>query len=285
LIHHDIKPENIIVNDGIYSLIDFGGVRSLDSRSLSLSIAGEDIRSFGYSRFYGERSLQDDLYSVAKVVGFMLTGKEPEVLLTTNEELDKAASSKFVDSLKVNDRLKNVLRRMLSVANPYSTPEEIVMDLEERTRLAVPNTVQVVKKLEIADLMKEFEKEYLNYGPEVKPLSEDFKERLESVLMRRRFVRDDWKRMNNYFWFPALGEGFYRKLIDLRGYAKFFYLNKGNFYFGLVHMNSPDFADISKYVPKRLMSRRGIGFLNTFVYRYSPICWDTSILKVILSEE
>jgi serine/threonine protein kinase len=286
LIHHDIKPENIIVNDGIYSLIDFGGVRSLDSRSLSLGVDENVVKSFGYSKFWGERSLQDDLYSVAKVIGFMLTGKEPEVLLTTNEEFDKAVSSKFVDSLKVNDRLKNVLRRMLSVTNPYSTPEEIVMDLEERTRLAVPNTVQVVKKLEIEDLIEEFEKEYLNYGPEVKPLSGDFKERLESVLMRLGFVKDDWTIVGDQkSYFSILGEGFCRKLIDLRGYDKFFYLNKGNFYFGLVYMNSPDFVDISKYVPKRLESRRGYGFLDTFVLRYSPIRWDTSILKVILSLE
>jgi serine/threonine protein kinase len=292
LIHHDIKPENIIVNDGIYSLIDFGGVRSLDSKFLSPSVDDRSVRSFGYSRFWGERSVQDDLYSVAKVVGFMLTGEDPRAVCITDESMDQRLNKEFVDSLKIGDRMKDVLRKMLSVTNPYSVPEEIVMDLEERNSLMVaPKVLRKIVFLDadVQELRTEFEREYLQWGPLVKPLSDDFKARLGTFLIVRRFVLGCWSdSMRKQPYYRCLGDNFHRKLVDKDGYDNFFYLIKGNFYFGLVRViedwgGNYRVGNFNIYVPRRLKSRRGKGVVNNFVSEYSSHCWDNRILEYVLS--
>jgi serine/threonine protein kinase len=191
LIHHDIKPENIIVNDGVYSLIDFGGVRSLDSQSLSLSLTGEDIRSFYYSRFYGERSLQDDLYSLGKVAMFMLSGRDSSVLLVTDEEKDRRENGEAIETLKASAKMKSVIGRLLGVERVYGVPEEMVMDLEERslivpeTRLVVPERGLVnLKPLSdrIFEIRGNFRDFYYHGVPNLKALDSSFTGELFEVL-------------------------------------------------------------------------------------------------------
>jgi serine/threonine protein kinase len=296
LIHHDIKPENIIVNDGVYSLIDFGGVRSLDSQSLSLSLTGEDIRSFGYSRFYGERSLQDDLYSLGKVAMFMLSGKDSSVLLVTDEEKDRRENGEAIETLKASAKMKSVIGRLLGVERVYGVPEEMVMDLEERslivseTRLVVPERGLVPLKfhslsedyfLRSKQLQRFFLENYAGYAPNFRPLSDEFRKEFEELLKLNQFVEGSWKSgMKENF--VGLGKNFGRKFIEKTGVETVYYFEIGNFYFGLTKMNNSYRGPFHIYISLRTEMTRGKGRINRICGLYSSYCWDERILEHVL---
>jgi hypothetical protein len=156
-----------------------------------LSLTGEDIRSFYYSRFYGERSLQDDLYSLGKVAMFMLSGRDSSVLLVTDEEKDRRENGEAIETLKASAKMKSVIGRLLGVERVYGVPEEMVMDLEERslivpeTRLVVPERGLVnLKPLSdrIFEIRGNFRDFYYHGVPNLKALDSSFTGELFEVL-------------------------------------------------------------------------------------------------------
>lgn len=79
--HRDIKPDNIIVNDGVFSLIDFGVVKELNDSYFRLINDNTAPVSQVNSPFYsapeqqaGRAVPQSDFFSVGRTAIFMVTG-------------------------------------------------------------------------------------------------------------------------------------------------------------------------------------------------------------------
>ena len=76
IIHRDIKPQNILLQDGTPRLADFGISRAMSSTSQSMTIGGTDAY-MAPEAFDGKRSAQTDIWSVGVVLYQLLTGKLP----------------------------------------------------------------------------------------------------------------------------------------------------------------------------------------------------------------
>ncbi len=80
IIHRDITPENIVVNkDNQISLIDFGTANRFSSGSTGTVVGKTSYMA--PEQFKGKFSEQTDLYSLACVAYFLVTGREPIALI------------------------------------------------------------------------------------------------------------------------------------------------------------------------------------------------------------
>ncbi len=113
VIHGDIKPENVIINDqGVY-LIDFASVTN--QKGTSSFIAPERLLG-------NKKNIQSDIYSFGLVAYYMLTGKIKKVF----EKMQFSQEQHELFSIIEKCSKKNVLER-------YSTTSQIISDLDKIT--------------------------------------------------------------------------------------------------------------------------------------------------------
>lgn len=79
IVHRDINPNNIIVNNGCARIVDFGISRTFSKESV------QDTQHWGTKGYvspeqvgFGKSSPQSDIYSLAATVLFCLTGNDPQ---------------------------------------------------------------------------------------------------------------------------------------------------------------------------------------------------------------
>lgn len=125
VIHRDISPDNLIRRslDGLPVLIDYGGVKQVAAKVMSVeaAIAASSqpktvtrLGKMGYAPpeqlELGEVSPHSDLYALAVTALVLLTGKEPPDLFSKNGTLDRYQWRKEVS---LEPKLMAVLSRML----------------------------------------------------------------------------------------------------------------------------------------------------------------------------
>lgn len=113
VIHGDVKPENIIVNDNGVYLIDFASVTN--QKGTSSFIAPERLLG-------SKKNIQSDIYSIGLVAYYMLTGKIKKVF----EKMQ--ISHEYRDLLSIIEKCskKNILER-------YSETNQIISELDKLT--------------------------------------------------------------------------------------------------------------------------------------------------------
>lgn len=86
VIHRDIKPQNIVRDEqGKINLVDFGAVQ--DTYRQTMTGGSTVVGTFGYmapEQFRGQASLATDLYGLGATILFLLTGKDPIHLQSTD---------------------------------------------------------------------------------------------------------------------------------------------------------------------------------------------------------
>lgn len=107
VIHRDIKPANIMRRpDGTVVLIDFGSVRAALDTTGGSTVAG----TFGYmapEQFMGRALPQTDVYAVAATAIALLSGRDPQELLTEDRVLD-------LSPLNLSPQALNLFQTMLA---------------------------------------------------------------------------------------------------------------------------------------------------------------------------
>lgn len=92
IIHRDLTPDNLIITpEGKLVLIDFGAANQFIGQSTG-TIVGKQLY-IAPEQFRGKAEPASDIYSLGATMHFLLTGKEPEALSTSNPaEINKEIS-------------------------------------------------------------------------------------------------------------------------------------------------------------------------------------------------
>ena len=165
IVHRDISPDNIILKTsepnqtaieaslGLPILIDFGAVKEATS-GLTLVSSMTRVGKVGYAPpeqlQTGNVKPHSDLYALAVTCLVLLTGREPNVLIDSQD-----LSWRWDPYVQLSDTLATLLRKMLALhpGDRYPTAHEVWVDL-----LPLAQTVLPVDQM-IADTVWEEEDE------------------------------------------------------------------------------------------------------------------------------
>lgn len=142
LVHRDIKPKNVIVQEQQddtfkYRLIDFGILREHDA-SVTMTVSHRASRTFTKERDQGTYKSSDDFYSLARTAYALLKGRYPAILDFGLEEEIEEIDRKQFGNLPVSERLQQVLLKMQGYDGSYNSCEQIVEDLRNPDNVIEP---------------------------------------------------------------------------------------------------------------------------------------------------
>lgn len=130
VVHRDLKPDNMLVEaDGTIRLIDFGAAMRLEKHSETVILSRGFAPAEQYGKEYGRQGPWSDVYGLAAVLYFLLTGKVPdEAILRKNQDHLKSPAELGV---RIGKKQNAALMAGLAV-----DPEKRTQSMEEfRARL------------------------------------------------------------------------------------------------------------------------------------------------------
>ena len=136
IIHRDIKPQNIILqDDGRVSLVDFGSVRHAygNSRNQGMTVVG----TFGYmapEQDRGQAYPASDLYGLAATLLFLLTHRSPADLPQKRLKID------FRSRVNISPEFADWLDKMLQpiVEDRFLSAREALKALQKPQQATIP---------------------------------------------------------------------------------------------------------------------------------------------------
>jgi eukaryotic-like serine/threonine-protein kinase len=139
VIHRDIKPQNIIIDDdGKISLVDFGAVQDT---YYTVTGGSTVVGTYGYmapEQFRGQAYLSTDLYGLGTTLLYLLTGTDPAVLPQQKLKID------FHNFVSLPADFANWIDRLLEPdpSRRFGTAELALAVLDGRSNLPILPTQQ-----------------------------------------------------------------------------------------------------------------------------------------------
>ncbi|WP_353929089.1 serine/threonine-protein kinase [Okeanomitos corallinicola TIOX110] len=127
IIHRDIKPDNIMINDqGNLFLIDFGAVKEIISHATKLQIKATRIHTPGYApieQIHGEPQFNSDIYALGMTIIELMTGLKPDHF-----------SDPWYRDISLSDNLRDILCKMIDedYHTRYKSAADVIQDLEKQ---------------------------------------------------------------------------------------------------------------------------------------------------------
>lgn len=128
IIHRDLTPDNLVLrDDGLIVLIDFGAANEFISKATGTFVGKQSF--IAPEQFRGKAVVQSDIYAFGCTLFFLLTGREPEALSTSepkefntnvsddlNEVVVSCTQMEASDRFQSAAQLIPVLRRIAATA-------------------------------------------------------------------------------------------------------------------------------------------------------------------------
>lgn len=127
IIHRDIKPQNILLQDGTPRLADFGISRAMNTSSMSATVSGTDAY-MAPEAFDGKRNVQTDIWSVGVVLYQLLKGSLPFPQQHPTERMFAVLYKEFeVLPDEIPENLHEIIRKSLAKlpANRFQSAREM----------------------------------------------------------------------------------------------------------------------------------------------------------------
>lgn len=132
VMHLDIAPRNIIVAADGAHVIDFGNARLIAD---SGDVHGETVRpkgTWGFAapeQFFSRASVRSDVFAVGRLLGYMLTGIQPD------DDYISAFETALRDESRVSASLRGVIERAIGFepSARYQCIEDLAAALEDAT--------------------------------------------------------------------------------------------------------------------------------------------------------
>lgn len=136
VIHRDIKPGNIIIDEDQAYLIDFGAVRDSMKQQGSSTVVG----TFGYmapEQFQGRAYPATDIYGLGTTLLYALSHKQPHEMNSTGLALD------IPPDLEISKGFRAVLKKMLApeTTSRYTCAKDLIEDLKALQSGKVPGVL------------------------------------------------------------------------------------------------------------------------------------------------
>jgi serine/threonine-protein kinase len=147
IIHRDVKPENILVDEsGSPKLTDFGVVMHQDENHLTLTQTGYMVGSVYFAspeQVQGEREIdgRTDLYSLGATFYFILTGRMVFNGANVQEVLTQHLVGNFISPKKFNPTVSNrtvrIIRKMMAKNRDkrYQSMDELLRVLNRNSQM------------------------------------------------------------------------------------------------------------------------------------------------------
>lgn len=115
ILHRDLTPDNLVLrSDGQVVLIDFGAANEFIGNATGTFVGKQSF--IAPEQFRGKASIQSDIYAFGCTVYFMLTGKEPEALSTSEPKEINADVSNELNEFVVSCTQMEARDRFASAA-------------------------------------------------------------------------------------------------------------------------------------------------------------------------
>jgi serine/threonine protein kinase len=152
MLHRDIKPDNILIDDetGVARLTDFGISRIIDRSSALVSFAGT-LLYMAPECFKGKAGVQSDIYSLGMVIYEMVTGQLPFRNFVERVESPPRNPQEIVPDLP--PELAAICSRTLDndLEVRYSSASELLADLRKVSAKLNPLPARYTKLGELED--------------------------------------------------------------------------------------------------------------------------------------
>jgi serine/threonine-protein kinase len=153
VIHRDIRPSNILINEeDKIKITDFGTSTLLNDRQYATTKIGSPPY-MAPEQFEGKAVLASDIYSAGCLIYEMLSGLPPIVMANPMEIYKKAKSSDYQPLIKkvpsIPVELNDIVSKALEpdIKNRYKTVTEVIHDLDNMGKKEAP-----VKKEDMKDI-------------------------------------------------------------------------------------------------------------------------------------
>ncbi|MEM7799899.1 MAG: AAA family ATPase, partial [Chloroflexota bacterium] len=144
ILHLDIKPENVLVSDGVVRVLDFG-LASNNPRAESGT--GGSVLYMAPELFEGsEHMVQTDLYATGILLYQLLTGKHPFAPLDF-KIIDRVLGEE-PDYQQIDPRLRPCLHKLLAKdpANRFQQPHQVISALIEALDLPIIEENEAIRE-------------------------------------------------------------------------------------------------------------------------------------------
>ena len=156
LVHRDVKPENILINEGVLKISDFGLAKYVESTTRNITFKGFGTRQYSAPEAWtnGKNTLQMDIYSMGIIFYELATLQYPYIVEKDNymeAHLYGAIENPTIHNSNLAPNIVSVINKMLQkpLGKRFSSWQDII-DILNADRTEKTHNQEIIKLVQAA---------------------------------------------------------------------------------------------------------------------------------------